>query len=300
MTVRALLTDPELRKGWLCDNPHDFYCLDALLIQVFPFLPLCFLFFLLSKFFFSCALAPLCNVVSLLLQAEQVPCTVNDFRVKNMLIQRLAQTRYLLATPELHRKIVINYLLGVFHVNFSMIWPQAEQMLVTWAGEHAEEVWQALQAKLEATFKITSSVVQRLRSDLLGRVAAAQTVNALRHELTELPTAKALAEAEYDTYLGFRLRPSARDAAVNDPSAPAPLAAVFAKHLQADPDLQQLRVDAFKVHSLLSKTVIALPELGERHNRYVEDVKDCTLLFFFYLTFPTANCHWLFLLQFHH
>lgn len=231
------------------------------------------LFFSFSLFLFS-AESDTCDAIPLMYATELAPATVSDYRQKSMLLERLRASRYLYGAPPLLRQALLQFLVGQFHVNFTLLWPDVQRTAAVWAEAWPEEFWAVLQAKIQTVSDAASRISQQLRGDVAMHLAAhlevksADGLRPLLKALQSLPTLNDLCESYYDRLLRARIRPQPTEVRELETAA-GDAGQLFARTLEGTASHLQTRVDVMKVHSLLLQLMAKMPSFCERYNRCV-------------------------------
>jgi hypothetical protein len=240
---------------------------------------LTFIFLFLLFFFFpALAESDTCDALPLMYATELAPATVPDYRQKSMLLERLRASRYLYGAPPLLRQAMLQFLVGQFHVNFTLLWPDVQRTAAVWAEAWPEEFWAVLQAKIQTVSDAASRISQQLRGDVATHLAAHREVKSadglrpLLEALQSLPSLSDLCESYYDRLLRARLRPQPTEVRELGASA-GDAGQLFARTLEGTASHLQTRVDVMKVHSLLLQLMAKMPNFCERYNRCVDVFK---------------------------
>uniref|UniRef100_A0A8C0GJE3 UTP20 small subunit processome component n=1 Tax=Chelonoidis abingdonii TaxID=106734 RepID=A0A8C0GJE3_CHEAB len=91
------------------------------------------------------------SVFAILLQAELVPATVNDYREKLLHLRKLRHDMVQSAVPDgpLH-EVPLQYLLGMLYINFSLLWDPIIELITSHANEmENKQFWKVYYEHLE-------------------------------------------------------------------------------------------------------------------------------------------------------
>eukprot|EP00043_Microstomoeca_roanoka_P029811 m.23286 g.23286 ORF g.23286 m.23286 type:complete len:3006 (-) comp9475_c0_seq1:215-9232(-) len=107
-----------------------------------------------------------CDIMSLLQSAEHKPIDLDHHRDRRDDMRRATRLKYLSRCPPALLRLAVSYIVGIHHINFSLLWADARNTLATIARYRPQIVWEMFERKhqslMDAGVAICGYIAQQI------------------------------------------------------------------------------------------------------------------------------------------